>query len=172
MKHKKVYELVERAYLDCIEPFGQWVWKNHVPIVVARTEELAKIHGANEDLAVAGALLHDFGDAFIYRHAEAHEEISMQKATEVLKEADYSEIEISRILNEVIKPHSCRNGHLPESLEGKVMATADALAHLTTDFYVQFTWLHIPENKTYDEFLEWVTEKLDRDFHKRFSLTM
>lgn len=47
------------------------------------------------------------------------------------------------------------------------MATGDALAHLTTDFYIQFCWKHLPEGKSYPEFLEWVAEKLDRDFNSK-----
>ena len=166
-KHQKVAELVAQAYESSQESFAQWMWANHVPVVAKKTEELAQKFGADEDLAVAGAWLHDFGDAFVHRHSDQHEEISENKAIEVLKQSGYSEQEINKILEEIIAPHSCRDGFLPEIIEGKVLATADALAHLTTDFYIQFTWMHLPENKTYDEFVEWVTEKLDRDFNSK-----
>ncbi len=124
-------------------------------------------YGADLDLSVAGAYLHDFGDAFMYRFAENHEEVSETKAREVLVTSGYSEDEIRTILEKIIAPHSCKDGFLPETIEGKVLATADALAHLTTDFYLQFTWKHIPEGKTYAEFSTWVTEKLDRDFNRK-----
>jgi HD superfamily phosphodiesterase len=167
MKHSKVLELVKKAYESTEEDFGKWMWKNHVPFVAKKTLELSKIYQANEDIAVAGALLHDFGDVFMYRHADNHDEVSIVEAKKILKEAEYSEQEILKVLNDVIDPHSCRDENLPKTIEGKVMATADALAHLTTDFYIQFTWKHIPENKTYTEFLEWVKEKLERDFYKK-----
>lgn len=167
IKHQKVFELVKQAYEASEEEFGQWMWKNHVPFVAKKTEELSKKYGANANIAVAGALLHDYGDAFMYRHAENHEEVSEKKAKYVLHQAGYTTDETEEIMTQVIEPHSCRGDIVPTTIEGKVMATADALAHLSTDFYVQFTWMHIPENKTYEEFLEWVTEKLERDFYKK-----
>ena len=167
-KYQKVAQQVEKAYLACTEDFGKWMWKNHVPVVAQKAEELSIKYGADSDLAVAGALLHDFGDAFMYRFAKNHEEVSQTKAREVLSKSGYSKSQIETVMQEVIAPHSCRTGdELPRTKEARVLATADALAHLTTDFYVQFTWKHIPEGKTYEEFLVWVTEKLDRDFNRK-----
>ncbi len=166
-RHQKVFHLVELAYTKCPEYFGKWMWKNHVPIVARKAELLAQKYEADVDLAVAGALLHDFGDAFVYRFHSDHEKISKAKAIEALKKAEYSQEEVVEILEKIIAPHSCRDGFLPETLEAKVLATADAVAHLTTDFYLQFTWMHLPEGKTYSEFLEWVAEKLERDFNKK-----
>lgn len=48
-----------------------------------------------------------------------------------------------------------------------MLATADALAHLSTDFYIQFAWMHVPENKNYQEFVQWVNEKIERDFNSK-----
>lgn len=166
-KYQTVHKLVEESYKKSELSFAQWMWHNHVPVVAQNAEELSLRFGANLDIAVSGALLHDFGDAFVHRHSDEHEEISKIKATEILKQSGYSDEEITEVIESVIAPHSCKDGFLPETLEGKVLATADALAHLTTDFYVQFAWMHLPENKNYDEFIAWVQEKLDRDFHKK-----
>ena len=166
-KHQKVAQLVEKAYVNSQEDFARWMWNNHLQFVAHKTEELAKKFGANEDLSIAGAWLHDFGDAFVHRHSDEHEKVSVIKAKEILQEAGYSENEIREVLEVIIQPHSCKNGNLPITIEGKVLATADALAHLTTDFYIQFTWKHLPEGKTYDEFIDWVNEKIDRDFNTK-----
>lgn len=166
-RHQKVAQLVAEAYQNCPEKFGQWMWKNHVPIVAEKAEELSAAYSADADKAVAGAWLHDFGDAFVYRFDEKHEELSDTKAREVLTQAGYSIDEITEIIEEIIAPHSCKKDFFPQTPEGKVLATADALAHLSTDFYVQFAWLHIPEGKSYEEFLVWVEEKLDRDFKSK-----
>lgn len=165
--HIRVAELVGVAYRNSPEPFAQWMWQNHVPVVAKKTEELALQFNADVDIAVAGAWLHDFGDVFVHRHAADHEDVSKNEAVKILKQANYSEIEIEKVLQEVIAPHSCRDGFLPTTLEGKVMATADALAHLTTNFYVQFAWKHLPENKTFAQFIAWVTAKIERDFHTK-----
>ena len=167
MKHQKIAQLVEKAYTSSKEDFAQWMWKNHLQGVAHKTVELAKRFGANEDLAVAGAWLHDFGDAFVHRHSDEHEEVSVSKAKKVLLEAGYSGDETQEVLEVIIEPHSCKDGNIPTTIEGKILATADALAHLTTDFYVQYAWKHLPQNKSYDEFINWVNEKLDRDYNKK-----
>lgn len=166
-QHQKIAHLVAEAYQNCTEEFGQWMWKNHVQFVAKKTEELCLQYNADADKAIAGAWLHDFGDAFVYRFDKKHDELSDNKARGVLARAGYSVAEINEIITDIIAPHSCNEGFLPQTLEGKVLATADALAHLSTDFYVQFTWLHIPQGKTYDEFLIWVSEKLERDFNSK-----
>jgi len=166
-KHQKLYRLVEESYAQSQQPFAQWMWKNHVPIVTQHAERLSKKYGANLDLSIAGALLHDFGDVFVHRHSTKHEEVSKAESVKLLKQSDYSDNEIHEVLEKVIAPHSCKEGLLPTTLEGKVLATADALAHLTTDFYLQFSWMHLPEGKTYDEFISWVVGKIDRDFNDK-----
>ena len=166
-KYLKVYKLVEESYKKSESPFAQWMWQNHVPVVTQYAKKLSKKLKANLDLAIAGALLHDFGDAFIHRHSNNHANVSKTESTKILKHAGYSDKEITEVLESIIAPHSCKDGFLPKTLEGKVLATADALAHLNTDFYIQFSWMHLPENKTYDEFLEWVVNKLDRDFNEK-----
>lgn len=167
MKHHKVAQLVENVYTSSKEDFAQWMWQNHLQFVAKKAEELSQKFGANEDLAVAGAWLHDFGDAFVHRHSDKHEEISVNEAKKVLKRVGYSGNEVQEILEVIIEPHSCKDGNFPMTIEGKVLATADALAHLTTDFYIQFTWKHLPEGKSYEEFTDWVNDKLERDFNNK-----
>lgn len=167
MRHHRVAELVEQVYLSSKQNIALWMWQNHLQFVAQKALELSGKFNANADLAVAGAFLHDFGDVFVSRHANNHEEISKQEAIKVLQKADYSSQEIQEILENVIAPHSCYEGNMPETLEGKVLATADALAHLTTDFYVQFAWKNMPDGKSYQEFLVWVSEKLERDFNDK-----
>jgi HD superfamily phosphodiesterase len=167
IKHQKVADLVEKTYQNSSQDFAKWMWENHVPIVASNTEELSHRFNANADIAVAGAWLHDFGDAFVDRHSNEHDEVSKVEATKVLNASGYSDDEIKKVLGEVILPHSCKDGFLPTTIEGQVMATADALAHLTTDFYVQFAWKHLPEGKSYEQYLEWVAKKLERDCHDK-----
>lgn len=167
MKHPKLFQLVEKVYKNSDQEFGRWMWGNHLQVVAKKAQELSQKHGANEDLAVAGALLHDFGDAFVDRHASDHEKTSQGQATKALKYCGYSDLESEEIIDEVIKHHSCREGYLPRTLEGEILATADAWAHLSTDFYLQFAWKHLPDGKSYSEYLLWVNEKLDRDYNNK-----
>ncbi|MEK7106220.1 MAG: HD domain-containing protein [Patescibacteria group bacterium] len=164
-RYSKVSELVKTAYTSSKEDFAQWIWANHLPLVANKAEELSQKYDANPDIAVAAAWLHDFGDAFTNRHTDKHEELSKNEAVKVLQKCNYTAKEIFYITEEVIGPHSCKDGYLPNTVEGKILATADSLAHLNSDLYVQFAWKHLPENKNYQEYLIWVAEKLERDFH-------
>lgn len=118
-KHQKVAELVEKAYKSSSQDFAQWMWQNHVSVVAKKTEELAQRFGANADIAVAGAWLHDFGDAFMYRFDEGHEVTSVTKGVEVLQQAGYTQTEIDQVMKQVIEPHSCNDGNLPNTTEEK-----------------------------------------------------
>ncbi|MCB9813557.1 MAG: HD domain-containing protein [Pseudomonadales bacterium] len=166
-KYSRVANLVKEVYENSEQWFGQWMWKHHVPVVAKKTEELSERFGANLDIAVAGAWLHDFGDAFVHRNSKEHPLVTEEKSKKVLEKAGYSTEEIKKVLEEVIAPHSCRDDFIPTTIEGKVMASADALAHFMTDFFVHFTWMHLPENKTFEEYRDWVAKKIDHDFHKK-----
>ncbi len=167
MKKNIVEQLVADAYSKTDVPFGKWSWKNHVPIVASFADQLCEQFGGSVDLAVAGALLHDFGDAFVDRHDNHHEKISEQEAQKVLVAAGYKAEEIVIITTDILAKHSCKNGILPETVEGKIVATADGLAHLSTDFYLQFAWMHLPEGKNFSEYKRWVLEKVERDYNEK-----
>lgn len=166
-KHHTVAQLVTEVYQNSDQEFARWMFKNHVPLVASNAVELATRFGADLDSAAAGAWLHDFGDAFVHRHADDHDKVSKEEAEKVLAQAGYTPVESIEVIEQVIAPHSCKQGLLPTTIEGKVLATADALAHLTTDFYLQFAWMHLPEGKDYVQYVQWVKSKLDRDFHDK-----
>ena len=66
---------------------------------------------------------------------------------------------------QIITPHSCQEIK-PATTEGKILATADAMAHLTTDFYLHFCWTHEVE-PDFDEYKKWVLKKIERDFNDK-----
>ena len=116
-----------------------WAYPNHVLVVADLTEKIATAQGANVELAVAGALLHDIADATMARSTRGHEAESLKLAEELLLASGYSTEDAVFVVNEIIKPHSCKE-LMPTALEGKVMATADGAAHFLTDFYPLFCW--------------------------------
>lgn len=168
MRYQKLSTSVASAYAQSDRKFGQWVWRNHVRIVARYAEELALRFDANVELAVAGALLHDFGDAFVDRADPSHTAVTQQKGSKLLEQSGYTPEETTEIFQVIIPPHSCRDGEQPTTLEGKVLATADALAHLNTDFYLQFAWMNLPEvAHSFQEYQAWVQAKIERDFHHK-----
>src|SRR4051812_48612301 len=102
-----------------------WLGDNHVFLVADNATTLAGRFGANEELARAAALLHDIADTQMKRFADNHEEASLQIAREQLQKAGFSIDEIKLIVDDAIRWHSCHDGHVPNSIEGKVLAAAD-----------------------------------------------
>lgn len=166
-KHQHVEQLVTKAYASSSDALAHWMWENHLPVVAEKAEALSRQHNAKVALAVAGAWLHDFGDAFLDRHDKQFDAVSEKESRLALTKAGYTEQEVEEVLNEVIKPHECKGSVLPRTIEAKILTTADAYAHFMTDFYLSFCWMHIPRGKTLFEFIDWVTEKIERDYHTK-----
>jgi putative nucleotidyltransferase with HDIG domain len=148
------------------DEWADWLADHHVFVVADNATELAKRFGANEELSRAAALLHDIADAKMSRFAENHEETSLQMARELMQQAGFSANDIELVVEDAVRYHSCRDGHIPSSLEGKILATADAMAHFQTDFYVYFTWAR-GKSTPLHEVKALVLKKLEKDFNNK-----
>lgn len=162
---QKVRDLYAQKNTNRAE-WADWLADNHVFIVADNASVLAQRFGANEELARAAALLHDIADARMSRFDENHEAESMKIARKFLQECGYNDREIAIIVDDAIRLHSCHDGNLPNTLEGKVLATADSLAHLQTDFYIYATWI-MGKNIPLNEIKIWVLKKIERDFQNK-----
>jgi putative nucleotidyltransferase with HDIG domain len=147
-------------------PWAEWLWQQHLPYVVDRAQELAKEKGANVELSMAGALLHDIADVKMKRWEDGHEEEGLRMARDLMKQSGFSTDEIAVVVDDGIRLHGCYDGNRPKSLEGQVLATADALAHINTDFYVYATWA-LSGQKTLKECKEYALTKMPRDFNHK-----
>ena len=157
---------VQRLYLQAEREMGKWMWKNHVQWVASEALELAKKYQANLDLVYAGALLHDLADVWMERDDKDFEKRSEAEARKILQQTGFLSVEIAQIISEIIAPHSCFSDNLPVTLEAKILATADGLAHFLTDFYQQFEQMGQPfQDKK--QFRAWAREKIVRDFNNK-----
>lgn len=143
--------------------WADWLYAHHVFVVAETASTLADRFGANAELAVAAGMLHDIADATMSRFDPQHEEESVRIARRLLKEAGFSDEEVFIVVDDAIKRHSCRNGVGPAMLEGKVMATADAVVHLKTDFY-EHAVEAMRGQKTLEQIRAWALPKIERDF--------
>lgn len=162
---QQVRALVEQAYASpkpTADPAVSWVYEHHVLKVAELTQRLAEKYGANIEQAVAGALLHDIADIELPRTSPDHEKHSLHIAKEILHKAGYGWIESEFIIGQVIGPHDS-DPFVPGSQEGKVMATADAMAYFTTDYYPYACWHHF-NARDYAAFKAWVLQKIYHDF--------
>src|SRR3990167_2471970 len=162
----KVRELYENVNPNRAE-WAEWLWENHVLVVADYATELAKRFDANNDLARAAALLHDIADTKIKRENKYHEVKSLQIAREIMNNSGFSDEDIGLVVDDAIRYHSCHNGEKPKSLEGKILSTADSLAHLKTDFYVYAVWARGKDGNNLKDVRDWVLKKIERDYNDK-----
>jgi len=159
-----VFREVRELYASATTSMGQWMWRNHTQWVADKASELAKKYGADSEKAYCAALLHDLGDS---RYERGHKEFdawSWETGKAILKKAGFRKAERDAIL-EAVRTHSCHPGHLPTALEGKVLATADAMWHLQTSFFPVICYMNRPDTtSTYEEWQQWFVGKIERDF--------
>lgn len=146
--------------------WADWLIDHHVLVVADYATKLAKKYGANEELARVSALLHDIADTQMLRSNPKHAATSLHLARTFMNETGFADEEIKLVVDDAIRYHSCHNGDHPTSQEGKILATADAIAHLKTDFYLFTTWAFAKE-MSLTEIKKWTLEKIERDFHKK-----
>jgi HD superfamily phosphodiesterase len=135
-RHHHVHEQVEHLYTTSTLPSAHWMWEHHIPFVAAKAEEIAAQVQACIEKTVSAALLHDVADAKMNRNNPQHEAESKALAREILHNATFTDGEIEEIIVQLLGTHSGYANNLPQTLEAKVLATADALGHLSSEFMV------------------------------------
>lgn len=148
------------------EYIREWFFDGHVKIVAEYAEKIAKEVGANVEVSVLAALFHDVARCWgIDKDPELMEE-SLEKTEEIMKKYNYPKSTIEKV-KKAIMHHNCRD-RLPDTKEGKVMATADAMSHFMTDFYFIMPfrgWLKCAS--TIDGYKKWAEEKIEREFKRK-----
>lgn len=150
--------------------WADWLYENHVFVVADYASDLAQKYLANEELARAAALLHDIADSVMNRFDQNHEAKSLEMSRDLLTQSGFSDEEVHLVVDDAIKFHSCHDGKVPRSLEGRILATADGLAHLKTDFYVFATWA-MADGSSLAEVKDYVLKKVERDFNSKILFT-
>lgn len=164
-KSKIVFVQVSSLYANAKTTMGAWMWRNHTQWVANKAKQLAQKYGADVEMAYCAALLHDLGDSAYERGDAKFDSWSWETGKAILKQAGFRKAERDAIL-EAIRTHSCHPGHLPTTLEGKVLATADGMWHLQTNFFSVICYMNRPDDThSFEEWQVWFRQKIDRDFN-------
>lgn len=162
---EKVKSLYEAQHEDRGE-WAEWMSENHVFLVADRCKELAERFGIDAELAEAAGMLHDIADAVMKRDNPAHDEKSAQLATELLQDCEFSAEEIAIIVHDALEFHACKNGKSPKTPVGEVLATADALVHLQSDFYPYYKAERL-KIQSIEAVQQSALEKIERDYNHK-----
>jgi HD superfamily phosphodiesterase len=167
-----LWRKVESLYNEKLatrEDWADWLYPNHVVIVTRSAKDIAKRKGADEELSQVAALLHDVADFKMKRANPDHENESLKVARELMRAHGYTDDEIRLVVDDAIRYHSCHGDERPKSVEGLVLATADSLAHLQTNFYVFATWEFGKSGRSLDDLKVWTLKKIERDLNNKIS---
>lgn len=159
-----VFSEVSRLYASAPTSMGKWMWHNHTQWVADKAKALAVKYGADVEQVYCAALIHDLGDSKYERDDALFETWSWVTGKAILKNTGFRKKERDEIL-EAVRTHSCHPGYLPATQEGRVLATADALWHLQTNFFPVICYMNRPDDThTYAAWQEWFSVKIKRDF--------
>jgi putative nucleotidyltransferase with HDIG domain len=155
---------------------GTWFYEEHVLVVEKLAMELCdKYPEANRDAVTLMVFLHDIGRAD--NHSEDHDLYGSEYARKLLTENEFPP-DFVDLVAQGCKTHSCDDFGQPTSLEGKILATADAMSHFQRGFYLRifYAWnqkadkMHYPElenNQNFANLKEKLFAKMDRDFNSK-----
>ncbi|MCD6464713.1 HD domain-containing protein [Candidatus Woesearchaeota archaeon] len=156
---EKVREIVKK---ECDE----WNWKFHILPVVKNARLLAQKLNADQELVELGALLHDIGR--IKFGPENHEITGIPEAEKILKSLGYSE-EVIKEVKHCVESHRGTSDIKPKTIVAKIVANADAMAHFDTMLALLQIAL-IRENNNLERAVNWVYNKIERDWNKKLTL--
>ena len=166
MRNDIIAYLQKEIRLRCESPankFGIGIYY-HIEAVAKNAELLAERFGADKEIAVIAAWLHDIASITDYSLYKMHHIHGAEIAEELLNDFDY-EPEKIKLVQECIKNHrgSVVNGK--SSSEEICVADADAISHFDSVpslLYLAFS----AKGMEYEEGVDFVVNKLKRSFLK------
>ena len=136
----------------------------HIVAVVKNAEILAEKYGADKEIVMIAAWLHDIASVTDYSLYELHHIHGAEMAHDILKEFGYDDKKIS-LVQECIKNHRGSVNLEKNSLEELCVADADAISHF--DSVPSLLYLaYVQKSMEIEEGKEFVKDKLTRSFQK------
>ena len=133
---------------------------DHTYRVYKRAEEIAK-RMKDEKIDIEAlrisCLLHDIVEP--YDRKQDHVELSLREAERILKEIDYPEDRIQKVLN-IISEHSLESDKTPSSIEAKILFDADKLEGSGAIGIARVFSFCGQNKKTPAEAIEWYKEEI------------
>lgn len=136
----------------------------HIAAVVKNAEILADKYGADKEVVMIAAWLHDIASITDYSLYELHHVHGAKMAFDILKKYDYDSEKIN-LVQECIRNHRGSIGLTKNTLEELCVADADAISHF--DSVPSLLYLaYVQKEMGIEEGKEFVKAKLTRSFQK------
>jgi uncharacterized protein len=159
---KLTQEYVLRECKKKSNPFGMNAYNHHFKSVVMYAEQLAEKRGANKEIVLVSAWLHDI--ASIKGSYEDHHIVGQKYAEEFLRKNNYPEEKIKQVKH-CIYAHRGSKSIPRETIEAECVSDADAMSHFNTIaslFYLAIKTMDLNA----DDANIFVKEKLQRSYNK------
>jgi len=160
---KKVEELVYHACKQKTNFYGRNIWE-HIKLVVKYSKTLAQKLGADEEICELSAWLHDYAAILNKDWIEDHHLHGSKLAGKVLQEFGYPKDKIKKVKH-CIFTHRASKKIPRHSLEAKIVASADAMAHFDL-VYGLFYLVYRKKKLGLETGRKWILAKLERSFKK------
>ncbi len=161
---RAVYLEVERACAAPSNAFGVGIWTHHLLDVMQFGRELARTTGADPEIVELAALLHDYAGIKDVRLEPEHHLHGATLARNLLGTLGYPEARTEQVAA-CILTHRASQNLLPETLEARVLASADAAAHIAQIPSLLYL-AYFRKGLGVDEGVAWVRAKLERSYQK------
>ena len=157
-------KLVETACAAPANTFGYGIWTHHLVSVVQFGCDLAALTGADAEIVELAALLHDYAGIKDVALEPEHHFHGAALAQDLLSTLNYPADRTERVAA-CILTHRASQRLKPQTLEARVVASADAAAHI-----LQVPSLlhlaYVRKSLGIDEGAAWVRAKLGRSYQK------
>lgn len=156
-------EFVEKQILPRYNAFGESHGLYHVTRVIKNSLELARMLGADINMAYAIAAYHDLG---MEGPRAIHHITSGKILTADARLKKWFSSEQIKIMREAVEDHRASASHAPRSIYGKIVAEADRDIDIDTVFTraIQYGIEHDP-----DKDKEWQFKRFDSHMEEKYS---
>ena len=161
---ERVRSEVERACAAPTNAFGYGIWTHHITQVVQFGRELSERLGADAEIVELAALLHDVAGIKDVRLEPEHHLHSAAEAQQLLTALSYPPERAERVAACIVT-HRASRGLVPETLEARCLASADAVAHIA-QVPSLLHLAYVRKGLSVDEGASWVSAKLVRSYGK------
>ena len=156
--------VVKAASYSPNNKFGSTDWNYHFIPVVEHSLALGKKFNADLEVLELAALLHDYAAIYDYALYKEHHIHGARLAKVELEKLSYPEDKIKHIQDCILNHRGSKeNGH--KTIESKILASADAMSHITEPADMFFLSFGIHKYKT-REGSEWLKGKVNRSWNK------
>jgi HD superfamily phosphodiesterase len=141
-----------------------WFWDEHVAIVERIALKILETQSqANKEIVLLSVWFHDLGRA--YGHDKDHDSWGAEFSKKYLIEKGFGKEVADGVYNACLV-HRVTDLK-PESVEAKILATADAMSHFEEGFYLRIFYAWSKRMSNYQEMKDKLIKKIERDYHQK-----